>query len=1341
MTQTQPSNPEDAIRVLHVDDERGQLKFTKSFVELSDSTIHMESVATPEAALRRLEEENFDCIVSDYQMPVLNGIELARRIRGFSDVPIIIYTGRGSEEVASKAFAAGIDDYMRKEIEPSHYEVLARRIRAAVEKHLYERRLGKSVNQFRVLFDGIPDAILLIDPQDYTIIRANKAAFEHPWKEEVDVIGRPCYEITHQRSSPCEPLDHKCPIRELLETGMSTTEVHLHHDKDGNEVYQEVSVFPVLDDEGRIVNVVHCSRNITAKLRMEMDLILVNRLNEAVNRGDSLQKIFGLLAKETGKNFSSFGSSVYLVSENGEHLVLQNQTLPQPLLSSIEKLIGRSIPKVEIPLKPGSLYSEILGLNSPQLIQEPESIRRLIVECTENVVLKRLTPQIYSALGIRSVIVAPLVSEGETIGLLDISRRKTFRASDLERIKHIASQVATIIKRKQIEEDLLLERDKAQRYLDVASEILVALDAEGKVTLLNRSGCELLGWTKDEAVGRDWFESFIPERIRDDVKPVFGKLLSRDLGPVEYYENPILTINGEERLIDWHNTLLQDPAGKITGILSSGIDITERKKREEELRRTEERYRTLIEAGMDAVAITMEQEFVYVNKTFVEMLGYADPSELIGRRSSELVDPRDRERLEELTERRKRGENQRIIYGLRLLKKDGSLIWVEVSSIGTEFEGKRATISNSRDITDRKRMEEEIRRSEETYQSLLESLMDAVVVYDRERCLYANTKAAELLGYEDPSSLVGRHFVEFFAPEYIELVTRRSRERLAGGSPPSRYSFTMLRADSSPVEVEANINVVNYQGKPAILAVARDITERKRSEAALKALHGHASELALAETMIEVAEVTFKTIEQVLGFDIGGFGVVEGSLLRLILVRGVEAEEPFEMPLDGPGVMVRVIKTGETQLIPDTRLDEDFVLGLAEGVYCPLSELAVPVKVDGEFVAAINIESVNLDAFTEEDKNLLEILAEHVASALGRLRRVETLESLVEEKTMELSVSEERLRSFTASAPDAFTLYDSELNCLDVNEALLKYWPEGTRKEDLIGKNILDLSPYIKETGRYDRYLEVIKTGKPFQIEDPTAHPFLGDARLSLRAFKVGEGLGIITTDITNQKRMEEQLVEAERMSAMGRVSAMVGHDLRGPLQTIMNALYMMEKTPEQTGELRGKIKDSVNYATRILDDLRYSTGDIPIHLQETNVGALLQKIITSSTVPDNIRVDLDVGEGLTSVRLDPLMAQRVLDNLVRNSVEAMADGGVLSLSAFKESDWVVIRVSDTGTGITEEDLKHIFTLFFTSKPGGTGLGLAYCKRAVEAHGGTITVESEVGRGATFTVRIPMRDE
>ena len=183
------------------------------------------------------------------------------------------------------------------------------------------------------------------------------------------------------------------------------------------------------------------------------------------------------------------------------------------------------------------------------------------------------------------------------------------------------------------------------------------------------------------------------------------------------------------------------------------------------------------------------------------------------------------------------------------------------------------------------------------------------------------------------------------------------------------------------------------------------------------------------------------------------------------------------------------------------------------------------------------------------------------------------------ERTLELSVSEERLRSFMASAPDAFCLYDSELNLLDVNEALLKYWPEGTTKEDLIGKNMSVLSPYTIENGRYDKYHEVIKTGTPFQAKHITLDSIYGEVHLSLKAFKVSEGLGVITTDITDRIRIEKELVKAERISAVGKVSAMVGQDLRGPLQSIKNALYFMERALEKAEEMRGQIEDSVDYA------------------------------------------------------------------------------------------------------------------------------------------------------------------
>ncbi len=151
MSSSDSPQSEDSIRVLHVDDEETQIEFAKTFIEFSDSAIHMESVTSPQEALDRLQDESFDCIVSDYQMSGMDGIELAGKIRETSDIPIIIYTGRGSEEVAEAAFTVGVNDYLRKETNPSHYHVLARRIRTAVETYKIADELHSRENRLWVL--------------------------------------------------------------------------------------------------------------------------------------------------------------------------------------------------------------------------------------------------------------------------------------------------------------------------------------------------------------------------------------------------------------------------------------------------------------------------------------------------------------------------------------------------------------------------------------------------------------------------------------------------------------------------------------------------------------------------------------------------------------------------------------------------------------------------------------------------------------------------------------------------------------------------------------------------------------------------------------------------------------------------------------------------------------------------------------------------------------------------------------------------------------------------------------------------------------------------------------
>ena len=159
---------ERPLRILHVDDEENQLEFTKLFLEQIDRDVKIKSVLTPEEALKLVEEDSFDCIISDYKMLSMNGIELAQKLREKSDVPFILYTGQGSEEVAEKAFNAGVDDYLRKEAEPTHYQVLAKRIRHTVEKYQAEELCRKVVKESR---DGI---FILIDNK---VVFANNAAY------------------------------------------------------------------------------------------------------------------------------------------------------------------------------------------------------------------------------------------------------------------------------------------------------------------------------------------------------------------------------------------------------------------------------------------------------------------------------------------------------------------------------------------------------------------------------------------------------------------------------------------------------------------------------------------------------------------------------------------------------------------------------------------------------------------------------------------------------------------------------------------------------------------------------------------------------------------------------------------------------------------------------------------------------------------------------------------------------------------------------------------------------------------------------------------------------------
>jgi len=255
----------------------------------------------------------------------------------------------------------------------------------------------------------------------------------------------------------------------------------------------------------------------------------------------------------------------------------------------------------------------------------------------------------------------------------------------------------------------------------------------------------------------------------------------------------------------------------------------------------------------------------------------------------------------------------------------------------------------------------------------------------------------------------------------------------------------------------------------------------------------------------------------------------------------------------------------------------------------------------------------------------------------------------------------------------------------------------------------------------------------------------------------------IILIDITERKRMEEELEryakhleelveertkklrEAERWAAIGETAAMVGHDLRNPLTSIAGAAYLLKTTlgskmDDKTRESLELIEKNVRDSDKIVKDLLEYSGEIQLELTVTNPKSLAEEALSIFNIPENVRV-IDLSKNEPGITVDVEKMQRVFVNLIKNAVEAMPEGGTLSISSRKTNGDVEVSFADTGIGMTKEDVEKAFGPFFTTKAKGLGLGLAISKRIVEKHGGSILVESTPGKGSTFTVRLPIKPE
>ncbi|MEA3282437.1 MAG: PAS domain S-box protein [Euryarchaeota archaeon] len=203
---------------------------------------------------------------------------------------------------------------------------------------------------------------------------------------------------------------------------------------------------------------------------------------------------------------------------------------------------------------------------------------------------------------LRATAILPIYHDDRVIACLNMASHTmdevpAFAKSALETV---AAQIGSAIARIKLEDALLQEMEQAKQYLDVAGVVLIIINLDRRVRRINRKGCEILGCGEDDILGKDWFDNFIPEQVRNETIDVFDAFVSGGAGgsnPVEYYENPVLTKKdgGGERIIAWHNAILHDETGKITGVLSSGEDITRRRELEQKLQRAFDRLKASYE--------------------------------------------------------------------------------------------------------------------------------------------------------------------------------------------------------------------------------------------------------------------------------------------------------------------------------------------------------------------------------------------------------------------------------------------------------------------------------------------------------------------------------------------------------------------------------------------------------------------------------------------------------------------------------------------------------------------------------------------------------------------------
>jgi two-component system NtrC family sensor kinase len=642
----------------------------------------------------------------------------------------------------------------------------------------------------------------------------------------------------------------------------------------------------------------------------------------------------------------------------------------------------------------------------------------------------------------------------------------------------------------------------------------------------------------------------------------------------------------------------------------------------------------------------------------------------------------------------------------------------------------------------------QLTKAEYNFKSLVNLIADPVVIIDNKgHILEINDKVVEVTGFSK-EELLGKNFMK------IDMLTTKSKaiaiKNLAKrmmGIDVKQYEIEAKTKSGETTYLELNAQKIEYEDKSADLVIFHDITERKMMEEKLE---------KYAEQLEEKVKERTKTLRE----NEEKLRSIFNSSPDAIAVSDLEGNiiECNKAILDFLGFSTRDEIIGKNGLIFVAKKDQQNVKKTMKNV------LEVGPLINVEY-AALNKEGYEFPAEFSASA-----IKDHSGDPTGFVTIIKDITER-KKKEDELHKSETKNKAILNAIPDLMWRMNKDGVFLEFIPT--KDFPTLIPPEQILGKNIHDVAPkwFAQKAMRYTKQafqtneVQIFEYQLPFTLGSDKMHDY--EARLV--ADGEDEILSIVR-DITERKRMEnelrrysehleelveertvalkqsqERLVKAETLAAIGQAATMVGHDLRNPLQAIENGIYYinteLSKRPnsQNVKETLQAIHDSVDYADNIVKDLQSFASKREPLFREIDINTLVKETVSHLKKPENVETVIELGE-LPKIEADKDMMKRIFVNLAVNGIQAMEEKrGILEVSTKETNGFIEVKFQDTGIGIKKENMKKLFTPFFTTKAQGMGVGLPICKRFVEIHDGSIKVESEEGEGSIFTVKLPIQ--